>query len=283
MESNFERSKIGKKEPDLEIFHKEIRGLKEAEEEEMRKKEAEGSTGSVHLRGLNPEELTMEDAAIYEKFKKLELTKEEYGKWREDVVKDVEARAPQGPVGSPGRLEFFDKDSRHIFMQYITNKIGLWENWSEKKEKFNLFCEEISRLKDEEIKKMEEKKEYDPHLATILNIRKLTPRDMEIFEKFKKGLLKENSEEFLEYRREIFRECQEHFRQELVKHKRLEEFIKKSAGEEAAIPLELEAYMRFQSIFSRTNFLAWLHNKMFEVALQESRARRQNKRKDTDA
>ncbi len=153
---------------------------------------------------------------------------------------------------------------------------------AEKEPELENFREEINRLKDEEIKKMERKEEYDPHLVTILNVRRLTFRDMEIFEKFKKGSLKEGSGEFREYRQEIFRECQEHFRREILKHRKLREIIEKPAPEESAMPLEIEAYSRFQGVFSRANFLAWIHNKMFEAALRESRARRQNKRKNAD-
>lgn len=228
MESNFEKPKTEPINSFLENFHKKIQGLKEKEEEEMRKKEAEGLTGSVHLRGLNPEELTMEDAVIYEKFKKLDLTRKEYEEWRQNIVKDIEARAPQEPIELSGRLEFFDKDSRHIFMQYIGNKIGNWENWQKRKEQLSSFRKEISRLKNQEIEKMERKEKYDPHLVTILNVQKLTPEDREIFEKFKAGTLKESSEEFRNYRQEIFQECQEHFLYELSRHKKLGEFIKKA-------------------------------------------------------
>lgn len=282
MEFNFEQLKTEQKEPDLENFRKEIQGLKEAEEEEMRKKEAGGTTGSVHLRGLNPEELTIEDAAIYEKFRKLELTKEEYAKWRQNVVKDVEARAPEGPVGSPGRLEFFNKDSRYIFMQYVANKIGTWQSWEEKRRKLNDFREEIAALKEKEVKKEKERLDFNPHL-TAINPENLNFRDMEIYKKFKEGSLKDTSDEFRAYRKEIFRDCQEYFRQLLIQDKHLREQVDQEINrketerpasrtvKESEKIFHTPTYLSFQEVFSRNNFLAWIQNEILKKAYERKK------------
>lgn len=282
MESNFEQSKTEQKDLALENFHKEIQRLKEAEEEEMRKKEAEGSTGSVHLRGLNPEELAVEDAAIYEKFKNLELTEEEYKRWRQNVVKDAEARAPEGPVGSPARLEFFDRDSRHIFMQYITNKIGTWQAWEEKKRELEDFREEIATSKEREAEKEKKHIDFNPHLAAI-NPENLNFRDMEIYKKFKEGSLKDSSDEFRTYRKEIFRDCQEYFRQLLAQDKRLKEQVdqeisKKEVERPVSRPVEesekkfhTPTYLSFQEVFSRNNFLAWIQNEILKKVYERKK------------
>ncbi|MDP1629349.1 MAG: hypothetical protein Q8L57_01885 [bacterium] len=277
----FEQLKTEQNDPAPDKFRGEIQRLKEEEEQEFERLKVEGGSGSIHLRGLETQNLTGEDAAVYEKFKNLELTETEFYDWRQKITSELGKKAP---AKSAEREEFFARDSRYIFMQYVANKIGFWQPWEEKRKEFELFRQKIDLLREEEIGKMERKEQYDPHLVSILNSKHLTPRDMEIMKKFEGGSLKDNSDEFREYRQEIFQECHEHFRQKISKHKKLREFIEKPLPEEDLTPPEVEvkAYARFQSIFSRSNFLAWMHNKMFEAALRESRERRHQKQKEAE-
>ena len=266
----FEQPKTEQKDPVLESFHREIQKLKEEEERQFEEK----GGGSVHFRGLNPEELTGEDAAIYEKFKNLELTEAEFYDWRRNITFELGKKAP---AKSAERDEFFARDPRYIFMQYVANKIGFWQVWEEKRKEFELFRQEMKRRKEEEIEKMERKESYDPHLVA-LNPQKLAARDMEIFCQLEAGSLKDSSEDFRKYRSEIFRECQEYFCEEVAKHKKLKEIVSKPAPEGKRSPEHDEALQRFLAIFSRSNFLALVQNAMFEAALRESRERRQQKK-----
>ena len=85
----------------LKTFRDTMWELKRAEEENL----LHAGRGSAHFQSVNPNELTEEDAGVYEKYRSNTLTKEEYKKHREQF--------------NSVSIE----DSRHGFSAYIGNKL----------------------------------------------------------------------------------------------------------------------------------------------------------------
>lgn len=94
----------------LEEFHEEIARLKQEEQERY---EQEGG-GSIHLRGLDPHELTENDRAIYLKYKNDTITREEYETYRTGIA----------------GLHLGARHSRSLFYQYIGNMLNI--RWTQK-------------------------------------------------------------------------------------------------------------------------------------------------------
>ncbi len=128
----YEQPEIKEKNSALEKFHREIQELKEEEERKFKEKEASGGGGSIHLQKLNPKELTQEDEVIYNKFKNLELEKNDFENWKKKMTEELEEMAPDDPEKND---EFSAENSRYIFSQFIANKIIDWGVWEMKKKK----------------------------------------------------------------------------------------------------------------------------------------------------
>ncbi len=66
----------------LQRFRQKMRELKRAEEETL----AQGEHGSAHFQHVNPDELTEEDAKIYDAYTNGSLTTEEFERYREQFA-----------------------------------------------------------------------------------------------------------------------------------------------------------------------------------------------------
>lgn len=130
----FEQPKIEEKNSVLEKFHREIQELKKEEERKFNEKKSSEGEGSVYSQRLNPKELTQEDEVIYNKFKNLELERNDFENWRKKIVEELEEMAPDDPEK---KYEFSAnaKNSRYIFSQFIANKIVSWSAWEMKKKR----------------------------------------------------------------------------------------------------------------------------------------------------